>query len=270
MGYAILPALIQDIEKVFDVYFNAFKHDEMGEIMVEILFPGGTDSEEFRKAHKEGTLAWWHHCDYQYTYKCVDTETGEIVGMALGDIYLKERSEEERRNQGATWLEGKQRERAEAILNPLHDVREKLFGGRRYIYSHIIAVDPKHQGRKVGALWCKWGMELSDSLGIPLYFESSPSTYKLYEKMGYETLDEKVVHKPEVTGASEDHVVPLMAKMPACAGGMTFKEWRAAGYPPFSEVKRLPATPAVDAVMAETKPGSGTVAIEVQVQEVQV
>ncbi|KAI8189896.1 hypothetical protein K4K54_012412 [Colletotrichum sp. SAR 10_86] len=30
---------------------------DFGEIMVEILFPGATDSEEFRKAHIEGTLA---------------------------------------------------------------------------------------------------------------------------------------------------------------------------------------------------------------------
>ncbi|GKT49632.1 putative acyltransferase SID5 [Colletotrichum spaethianum] len=270
MGYAILPALIPDIEKVYDSYFKAFNGDAMGDIMVKILFPNGVDSEEFRKAHTAGTLSWWHHSDCQYTYKCVDTETGEIVGMALGDIYLKERSEEERKNHGVGWLEGAARERAEAVLNPLHDVREKLFGGRRYIYTHVIAVDPKHQGRKAGALWCKWGMELSDSLGIPLYFESSPSTYKLYEKMGYETLDEKIVHKAELMGTPDDIEVPLMVKMPACAGGITFQEWRAAGYPPFSEVKRVAVTPAVDVVPAEKKAGSGVMAVEVQVQEVQV
>ncbi|KAL0934150.1 putative acetyltransferase [Colletotrichum truncatum] len=270
MGYAILPALIPDIQKVYDTYFKAFKGDAMGELMVQILFPSGTESEEFRKAHAAGTLSWWHQSDTQYTYKCVDTDTGEIVGMALGDIYLKERSEEERKNHGVSWLEGKERERAEAVLNPLHEAREKLFGGRRYIYTHVIAIDPKHQGRKAGALWCKWGMDLSDSLGIPMYFESSPSTYKLYEKMGYETLDEKIVHKPEVTGAPHDTEVPLMVKMPACAGGMTFKEWRAAGYPPFSEVKRVQATPVVNIVAGDKKAGSGPVAIDVQVQEVQV
>ncbi|OHW96041.1 putative acetyltransferase [Colletotrichum incanum] len=268
MGYAILPALIPDIEKVYDSYFKAFNGDAMGDIMVKILFPNGVDSEEFRKAHTAGTLSWWHHSECQYTYKCVNTDTGEIVGMALGDIYLKERSEEERKNHGVGWLEGAARERAEAVLNPLHEAREKLFGGRRYIYTHVIAVDPKHQGRKAGALWCKWGMDLSDSLGIPLYFESSPSTYKLYEKMGYETLDEKIVHKAELMGTPDDIEVPLMVKMPACAGGMTFKEWRAAGYPPFSEVKRVPATPAVDVASVENKVSSGVVVAEVQVQEV--
>ncbi|KXH63450.1 acetyltransferase [Colletotrichum salicis] len=270
MGYAILPALIPDIQKVYDSYFKAFTGDEMGEIMVKVLFPNGTNSEEFRKAHTAGTLAWWHHSDCQYTYKCVDTETGEIVGMALGDIYLRERTEEERKNHGVGWLEGKDRERAEAVLNPLHEAREKLFGGRRYIYSHVIAVDPKHQGRGAGALWCKWGAELSDSLGLPLYFESSPSTYKLYEKMGYETLDEKIVHSAELMEQPEDTVVPLMVKMPACAGGMTFKEWRAAGYPPFNNVKNTPAAPVVDMIGVDQKASNGAMSVEVQVQEVHV
>lgn len=74
-------------------------------------------------------------------------------------------------------------------------------------------------------------MDLSDSLGLPLYFEASPSTYKLYEKMGYETLDDKIVHSAELMGTDAPVEVPLMVKMPRAAGGLTFKEWRAAGYP---------------------------------------
>ncbi|KAK2048084.1 acetyltransferase [Colletotrichum somersetense] len=268
MGYAILPALIPDIEKVYDSYFEAFKDDVMGNIMIKILFPDGVDSAAFRKAHTAGTLSWWHHSSCQYTYKCVDTDTGDIVGMALGDIYLKERNEEERKFNGVEWLEGAARERAEAVLKPLHDVREKLFGGRRYIYTHVIAVDPKHQGRKAGATWCKWGMDLSDSLGIPMYFESSPSTYQLYNKMGYETLNEKIVHKAELIGTAEDIEVPLMVKMPACAGGMTFKEWRGAGYSPFSQDKKPLVNPAVNITSAKEKIGN-CAGVKVQVREVQ-
>lgn len=83
-------------------------------------------------------------------------------------------------------------------------------------------------------------MELSDSLGLPLYFEASPSTYKLYEKMGYEPLDEKVVHKAELMGTPTDITVPLMVKMPSSAKGLTFKEWRAGGYQPFGEATLKP------------------------------
>jgi len=133
MVFAVLPALIPDIRKVYKVYFAAFKAERMGELMIQILFPGGVDSEEFRKAHTEGTLSYWHTSDTQYTYKCVDMSTGEIVGMGLGDLYIRERTEEERKFQGVPWLEGEQRERAEKVLKPLHEIREKLLGGAPHI-----------------------------------------------------------------------------------------------------------------------------------------
>jgi hypothetical protein len=132
MGFAVLPALIPDIPKVYDVYFSAFQNDEDGRRLNEILFPGGI-TKEFREAHTAGTLEWWNNCPYQYTVKCVDTDTNEIVGMALADIYLRERPEEERKNPGAVWLEGKERERADHILDPLEEVREKVWGPRKYI-----------------------------------------------------------------------------------------------------------------------------------------
>lgn len=133
MAYAILPALVPDIEKVYDVYFAAFKGDKMGNMMVDLLFPGGTDSKDFRTKHTADTLAWWNSCGVQYTYKCIDTKTGEIVGMALGDILFHERTEAEREFHSIPWLEGEQRLKADAVLKPLHDAREKLFGARPHI-----------------------------------------------------------------------------------------------------------------------------------------
>jgi len=262
MGLVILPALIPDIRAIYDVYFSAFKGEPMAELMLGVLFPGGIN-EEFQAEHAKHTLAYWHYSSQQHTIKCVDAETGEIIGMALGDAYFKERTVEERANPGIPWLEGKEKERAESILNPLWDVREKLFGGHRYIcgfpsffslpcfvlyqieYSpswkylannivadvHVAAVDPKHQGRKAGALLVQWGIDLGENGCLPVYFESSPSTVKLYQKMGFERLNESVIHKAEVLGTTSDIEVPLMVKMPSCAGGMTFDEWRTAGYP---------------------------------------
>lgn len=118
---------------------------------------------------------------------------------------------------------------------------------------HVIAVDPKHQGRGAGAAWCRWGMEFADSVGLPLYFEASPSTYKLYERMGYETLDEKVVHSAELMGLPTSIEVPLMVKMPAAAQGLTFREWRATGYPSFAAVRKALAAPALPQKIQELK-----------------
>jgi GNAT superfamily N-acetyltransferase len=257
MVLAVLPALIPDIPRVYEVYFAAFKNEQMGRIMLDILFPNAvTDSPEFRKGHAAATLAYWHTSDVQYTFKVVDTDTGEIVGMALGDIFIRPRSEEERKNLGVPWLQGKERERAEKILNPLWEVREKLFGGRPYICmsrppvfffsadpgvfhpantvpqrhsdSHVMGVDPKHQGRRAGAALLQWGRDMGERLQLPVYFESSPSTVGMYEKAGCERLEEKIVHKAEVTGTESDIEVPLMVMMPA---GMSFKEWLKKGDP---------------------------------------
>ncbi|KAH7322726.1 hypothetical protein B0I35DRAFT_476647 [Stachybotrys elegans] len=226
MVQVVLPALITDIRRIYDVYFSAFENDSMGRLMVKILFPMEID-DEFRKAHAAGTLAYWHTSPWQYTFKCVDTDTGDIIGMCLGDIYLQERTVEERMNHGVPWLTGAERERAEAILDPLWEVREKLFGGRPYIYCHVIGVDPQHQGRKAGALLVQWGIELGAKANLPVYFESSPSTVKLYKRMGFEQIEEKVVHKAAVLGTEADIEVPLMVKMPA-GMGMSFAEWRRA------------------------------------------
>lgn len=48
-------------------------------------------------------------------------------------------------------------------------------------------------------------------------------------------MEEKVVHSPELMGTDAPVEVPLMVKMPRAAGGMSFKDWRAAGYPAFGK-----------------------------------
>ncbi|KZZ98783.1 Acyl-CoA N-acyltransferase [Moelleriella libera RCEF 2490] len=234
MGQVVLPSLISDIRRAYDAFFSSFEQDVMGRIMLGILFPGSSiNDEEFRKAHAAGTLEYWHTTDHQYTIKCVDTRTGGIIGVGLYDVFLRERSTEERQNYGASWLEGEHRERAEKIINPLWEMRESLFGGRPYIYCHLIAVDPKHQGRKAGQQLVRWGTQLSDSTTLPIYVESSPSTVNFYKKLGFELLPETVVHKAEVLGIEDDVSVPLMVKMPSAARGLTFEEWRRTGYPDF-------------------------------------
>ncbi|KAK3393069.1 hypothetical protein B0H63DRAFT_554508 [Podospora didyma] len=234
MVLAVLPALIPDIRKVYDAYFAAFQHERMGSIMLDVLFPDGIDSEEFRAAHAAGTLAYWHTADTQYTFKCVDMDGGDIVGMGLCDIFVRPRSEEERKNHGVPWLTGERRERAEAVLNPLWEMREHLFAGQPYIYPHVIGVSPKYQGRKAGAALGNWGLDLCERTALPLYFESSPSAVGLYVKLGYELLKETIVHKAAVMGTDEDIVVPLLVRMPSQAKGMTFYEWKAQGYPKFT------------------------------------
>jgi hypothetical protein len=134
MPFAILPALIPDIRAIYDVYFAAFSADPDGRRLLDILFPHGCSSDEFRDAHTKGTLAWWHSSDTQYTFKCVDPANGgEIVGMALCDVFVTPRSEEQRKMPELGWLEGEARVRAERVLGRLWEARERIWGGGRYI-----------------------------------------------------------------------------------------------------------------------------------------
>ncbi|KAH7018506.1 uncharacterized protein B0I36DRAFT_395368 [Microdochium trichocladiopsis] len=228
----VLPALIPDIKKVYDVYFASFQNEGMARLMLDVMFPNGTvDLPGFREEHAKGTLAWWHQADMQYTFKCVDNETGETIGMALADILMRERTEEERKFGGIPWLEGKDRERAEAVVGPLAAMREKLFGGHKHVYCHVMGVVPEYQGRHAGRALLEFAIFTANQLCLPLYFESSPTTVGLYKKLGFEELPERIVHKAEVLGIEQDIEVPLMVRMPASAGELTFADWIASGYP---------------------------------------
>lgn len=138
MPFAVLPALIPDIRAIYDTYFSAFSANPQNALLLDILFPGGqVNTPEFRQAHVTATVNWWHTSTDQFNFKCIDTDTGEIVGMALMDIYLNERSDEQRKNPGVIWLQGEERERAEKIVNPLEEMREKIWGGRPYICTSM-------------------------------------------------------------------------------------------------------------------------------------
>ncbi|KAF4776594.1 acetyltransferase [Colletotrichum scovillei] len=228
MGLTVLPALIPDIPQVYDAYFAAFK----GSVILDILFPTGID-EAFREGHTKHTVEYWHKTSTQYTIKCVNVETGEVVGMALWDAFLKERTPEEYRSPGAVWLQGEQRARADELINPLSAAKEKLWAGRKYVYCHIIAVKPEHQRKGVGALLTKWGLDMAELAGLPVYLESSEEGFGLYKRLGFEVLQDKIVHRGGLVGKDKDVEVPLMVKMPSAAKGLTFEEWRAQGYPSF-------------------------------------
>jgi GNAT superfamily N-acetyltransferase len=78
----------------------------------------------------------------------------------------------------------------------------------------VLAVDPKHQQRGIGALLMQWGIDIAEKLRVPIYLESTLAAVRLYEKIGFERIKESVVQKPEITGLDHDIEVPLFYKMP--------------------------------------------------------
>ncbi|KAF2853247.1 acyl-CoA N-acyltransferase [Plenodomus tracheiphilus IPT5] len=220
MGFVVLPALVADISSVYDAYFAAFKNSPV----TRTFFPSATDEDlvnsdsEFRKLHTQQTLQYWQTTPTQYTIKCVDTETGIVVGMALWDIYL---APSDWKKGEISWLHGKEKERAEALISPLWNVREKLWADERYLYCHVIAVHPKYQRRGIGELLFKYGIGVAEQTRLPIYIESSKEAQRLYEKMGCRLLKERPIHKSEdlwpdkTNGAKEDHDVALYVWVPS-------------------------------------------------------
>ncbi|KAF1941351.1 hypothetical protein EJ02DRAFT_404854 [Clathrospora elynae] len=209
MGFAVLPALVPDISAVYDVYFAAFKHNAV----TRALFPSATEADltdaksEFRQGHTAHVSSYWSTSTSQYTLKCVDTSTNSIIGMALWDVYI---SPSDWKKAEISWLQGKERERAEGLITPLWEMREKLWRNEKYIYCHVIAVHPYFQQKGVGEMLFRFGMGIAQQTRLPIYIESSKEAVRLYEKMGCRRLKERVVHtSEEPNGAKEDQEVAL-------------------------------------------------------------
>ncbi|KAF9871432.1 GNAT family [Colletotrichum karsti] len=225
MPLAVLPALVEDIPRVYDVQFAAFRDEPI----MRFLYPNGVD----RELHTKGTVEWWNHDRIGHTVKCVETDTGEIVGMATWEIYWRPGEENAyQKPDGIPWLTGDDKVRCERILVPMWDMRVKLFGKRRYIYLSTIAVDPDHQRKGIGRKLMQWGADVADQLELPIYTEASDTGFSLYSSVGFERLTHvKLVHSAEARGKDEAAEVPLVVRMPKAAGGISFKRWSDAGFP---------------------------------------
>lgn len=128
MGFLVLPASIPDIRQCYDTYFAAFADS----VILKILFPWDVTTEEFRAGHTAHTLDYWHKDTTQYTCKCIDTDTGEIVGMGLWDVHWKDREGGPVKT-AVDWLQGAQKERAEALIIPMNEKKESVLGPVKHV-----------------------------------------------------------------------------------------------------------------------------------------
>jgi GNAT superfamily N-acetyltransferase len=101
--------------------------------------------------------------------------------MALCDIYL---TPSKWRRGEISWLSGEEKERADDLISPLWDAREKLWLDERYIYCHVMAVHPKYQRKGIGQLLMEYVIGIAQQTELPIYIESSEEGTRLYEKMG--------------------------------------------------------------------------------------
>jgi len=126
----VLAAQESDIDNLVDVEFSSFEHDPFH----VPLNPGDRSSSTVRKAAGERTLKQWRNDPTCRIMKCVDRDNGHILGYATWNFYLEGRSSEERSEPFvADWLEGRNKEIAECFFNTLAAMKEKVWGGKRFI-----------------------------------------------------------------------------------------------------------------------------------------
>lgn len=138
MPLTILPVTIPETRAAYDAYFAAFE----GDLILDVLFPGGHTSEEFRAGHTGHAVDWAQKADKQHLLKCLDTDTGKIVGFATWDLFWKPREYDEyKAPTEVAWLTGKEREKAEAILCPLWKSHEDIWAGRPHVCPYSQSLD---------------------------------------------------------------------------------------------------------------------------------
>jgi ribosomal protein S18 acetylase RimI-like enzyme len=127
--------------------------------------------------------------------------------MALWDIYL---TPSKWRRGEISWLSGRERERAEQLIWPLWDTRERLWLDQKYLYCHVVAVHPEYQRRGIGQMLMEYGIDIAQKVRLPIYIESSRDGMRLYEKIGCRRLKQQPVDKsktgkPQESNEVEEH-----------------------------------------------------------------
>jgi GNAT superfamily N-acetyltransferase len=61
---------------------------------------------------------------------------------------------------------------------------------RIFTVLHILVTEPSYQGKGPGSILIQHGLHLADGKDANVFLESSPRGLRLYEKFGFETVEE--------------------------------------------------------------------------------
>ncbi|KAI0007006.1 acyl-CoA N-acyltransferase [Xylariaceae sp. FL0662B] len=225
MPLVVLPAHLRDFTSMYWIYLYGTKCL----IRTDPLYRDGVN----RTTNETVVMTSWSGKPEGCTVKCVDTNIGEIVGMASWDLYWQPGEQTRWQKPQRVAQPGTIEKWAESAVIKLWNRREKLCGKRRHIYRDSLGVHPYYQHRGVSYTLMRWGLDVADKLELPTYVECSDhDEVSFNERMGFEVItDERVIYRSKDTGMKEDIEVTLIVKMPSKAQGMSFREWADKGYP---------------------------------------
>jgi GNAT superfamily N-acetyltransferase len=142
-----------------------------------------------------------------HAFKCVDTATGRIAGVAYWTVYDKERTPQEveetlSESQESPEVNAETHINLEARRTFMANIfrsRREILGAQPAVVLKSLTVHPDYQRRGVGTMLMKWGVDEADRcvhstqksltdmkrLGLIGYLESSKFGKGLYERFGY-------------------------------------------------------------------------------------
>jgi GNAT superfamily N-acetyltransferase len=182
----------------------ALAHYEIERLFGNVPTPSGIAAATERhhhacKEHREET-------GLDSAVKCTtinpDTGKEDLAACAYWFIFPEPRTEEwmSRPNHliAGSWLpeENGEREKAQAIMQPISSVRQKWLSQRPHAILMYMATAPEWRRQGAATAVVKWGLERCKELGIPAFLEASEDGRKVYEKLGFEVVDEVVMEMP--------------------------------------------------------------------------
>ncbi|KAF2804581.1 uncharacterized protein BDZ99DRAFT_481054 [Mytilinidion resinicola] len=216
MPLVLSRAPLTDIPEMIGVELKAFRAS--GYAAHAALF-GPCNTPELRKAAEERVLKGRTANPTILQLKITDTDTGKIVAVGVWGIVVNWVDAPQGPKHWATapyYAEGSvERECAEAILEDFVARRERYTHGHAHMILHDLNTDPDYERRGCASMLIKYGLEIADRLFIPVWVESSPMALPLYQRHGFEIVEEvnfpteKWRHEYTVTLRKPQLSVPL-------------------------------------------------------------
>ncbi|OOQ81599.1 acetyltransferase, GNAT family [Penicillium brasilianum] len=175
-----------DAPKLADVFFAAFS-DRFNRTM----FP---DKPDVRVWIKKNMLCGEGILGDQTMLKVTDPSNSDVVAAFAKWVRPSSGSSADHDPQAedpAVWPESSDGELCDRFFGTMDRHHKDAMKGRPHYYLEILAVHPSYQGRGLASKLLRWGLARADDEGVEVYLSSSPDGRPLYEKYGFQVLDER-------------------------------------------------------------------------------
>ncbi|KAK5173335.1 uncharacterized protein LTR77_002016 [Saxophila tyrrhenica] len=173
---------------------------------VEAMLGNIDEPKAIEAAGQRHLRAWREHMDETGRasgIKCVasDLETGEevLAACAYWYIFSHPRSAVHMHRPNfllsADWVseENDRREKLRRSLQPVIDMRQKWLKGRGHAVLMFLATDKAWRRKGAATAIVRWGLDRCRELNVPAFLEASDEGAPVYERLGFEVVDEVVM-----------------------------------------------------------------------------